>query len=149
MEMKSHPIAGPVMQAMDTVFIDRSDKSKAIEALEPAVQSLQDGTSFAIAPEGRRSLGYRLGPFKKGPFHIAMQAGVPIVPIVIQGSSDSLPKSGFFIRPAPIEVTVLPPVSTKNWKPETIKEHVSSVRKMFLETLGQTDNEDVKLRRVK
>lgn len=149
MEMKSHPVVGPVLQAMDTVFIDRQNHDEAIEALKPAVENLKNGTSFAIAPEGQRSLGYRLGPFKKGAFHIAIQAGVPIVPIVIQNSSDSLPKSGVFIHPAPIDVTVLPPVNTKDWDVETIDEHIASVRKMFLEVLGQSDAGDVRLRRVK
>lgn len=148
-EVKSHPIVGPVLTALDTVFIDRGDRGKAIEALKPAVESLKNGTSFAIAPEGQRSLGYKLGPFKKGAFHIAMQAGVPIVPVVIQNSSDSCPKSGIIIRPAPIEVTVLPPVRTDDWQPETIDDHVATVRQMFLEELDQAERPAARLRRVK
>jgi len=148
-EMKSNPLVGTVLGAVGTVFIDRSNKDKAIEALQPAVDSLKMGTSFAIAPEGRRSLGYNLGPFKKGAFHIAMQARVPVVPIVIANSSDSMPKSGVIIRPAPIDVTVLPPVSTSDWTTETIDQHIDDIRQMFLKKLGQTRNMDVKLRRVK
>ena len=148
-EMKSNPLVGTVLGAVGTVFIDRSDKDKAIEALQPAVDSLKNGTSFAIAPEGRRSLGYKLGPFKKGAFHIAMQAGVPVVPIVIANSSDSMPKSGVIIRPASIDVTVLPPVKTTDWTKDTIDRHIDDIRQMFLKTLGQTRNVDVKLRQVK
>ena len=148
-EMKSNPLVGSVLQAIGTVFLDRGDKDKAIEALKPAVESLQNGVSFAIAPEGSRSLSYKLGPFKKGAFHIAMQAGVPIVPIVIENSSDSLPKNGFFIRPASISVTVLPPVNTTTWKPEAIDSHVESVRRMFLSELGQLAEPGTTLRRVK
>ena len=148
-EIKENPLVGTFLQVVGTVFIDRADRSKAIDALKPAVQSLRNGTSFAIAPEGQRSLGYKLGEFKKGAFHIALQARVPIVPIVIANASDSLPKSGFWIRPASIDVTVLPPVDTRTWKPETIDEHVRSVRNMFLEELEQSPAADVQLRRVK
>ena len=148
-EMKSNPVVGTILDAVGTVFIDRGNHDKAVEALRPAVKSLQNGTSFAIAPEGSRSLGYKLGPFKMGAFHIAMQAGVPIVPIVIQNSSDSMPKSGIFIRPAKINVKVLPPVATDTWTTDTIHEHADRVRGMFLKELGQIRNEDVKLRRVK
>ena len=148
-EMKSNPLVGPVLGAIGTVFIDRSNHDQAINALQPAVDSLNKGTSIAIAPEGQRSRGYKLGEFKKGAFHIAMQAGVPVVPIVIQNSSDSMPKSAVLIRPAKIMVEVLPPVNTDGWKAETVDEHVAKIRQMFLEKLGQSKNSEVKLRRVK
>ncbi|NNE61946.1 MAG: 1-acyl-sn-glycerol-3-phosphate acyltransferase, partial [Woeseia sp.] len=99
--------------------------------------SLRSGLSLAIAPEGTRSNSDRLGPFKKGPFHIAMQAGVPIVPIVIHNASDVLPKGGFFVRPTAVHVDVLPPVMTDDWRPETVDQHVAEVRDLYLETLGQ------------
>lgn len=148
-EMQSNPLVGPVLAAVGTVFIDRGDKGQAVEALKPAVESLQNGTSIALAPEGSRSLTNKLGTFKKGAFHIALQAGVPIVPIVIANSSDALPKNGFFIRPAKIDVTVLPPVSTTGWQAETVDQHVGDVRKMFLDTLGQSTRSQRQLRRVK
>ncbi len=148
-EMKLNPLVGTVLDAVGTVFIDRDDHDKAIEALKPAVDSLRNGTSFAIAPEGQRSRGYKLGRFKMGAFHIAMQAGVAIVPIVIANSSDSMPKSGIFIRPARISVKVLPPVATVDWTTDNIHHRVDEIRRMFLRELGQTRDEDVKLRRVK
>jgi len=131
------------------VFIDRDNHDAAIEALQPAVDSLKKGTSFAIAPEGRRSRGYKLGRFKMGAFHIAMQAGVPVVPIVIANSSDSMPRSGVFIRPAKIDVKVLPPVTTENWTVDNIHQHVDEIRRLYLRELGQSRRENVKLRRLK
>lgn len=148
-EMKSNLLVGTVLNAVGTVFIDRSNAKQAIDALQPAVDSLKNGTSFAIAPEGSRSTGYGLGAFKTGAFHIAMQAGVPVVPIVIQNSSDSQPKGGFVIRPARIRVTVLPPVATDDWAVETVHEHAAAVRDLFLKVLAQDDDRKVKLRRVK
>ena len=91
----------------------------------------------ALAPEGTRSRDGRLGPFKKGAFHLAMQAGVPIVPVVIHNAGDVAPKGEFVLRPATVEVDVLPPVDTSDWRSETIEEHVAEVRRMFQETLGQ------------
>jgi len=137
-------LVGPVFRVADTVFVDRRNQEKAIEALKPVVNTLRDGLSVAIAPEGTRSSGDRLGAFKKGPFHIAMQAGVPMVPIVIHNATDVLPKGGFFIRPSVVHVDVLPPVSA-----ETIVEHVAEVRGQYLRLLDQTSEEKVQLASVK
>jgi len=107
--------------------------------MRPAVEALKDGTSIVIAPEGTRSPTRQLGPFKKGAFHLAMQAGVPIVPIVIHNAGDVAPKGDFVFRPATVDVEVLPPVDTTDWAPETIREHVREVRNLFLRTLGQPE----------
>lgn len=136
-EIALNPLVGPVFRVADTVFVDRRNHEKAIEALRPVVASLKSGLSLAIAPEGTRSTSDRLGPFKKGPFHIAMQAGVPVVPIVIHNAGDVLPKGGFFVRPAPVLVDVLPPVRTDGWRPETVDRHVAQVRDLYLDALGQ------------
>ena len=113
-ELKYSPV-GPLMMAGGVVFIDRGDKEKAIESMKPAVEALQNGTSIAIAPEGTRSKDRTLGPFKKGAFHLAMQAGVPIVPIVIHNASDALPKGSYIIRSATVDVSVLDPIPTDDW----------------------------------
>jgi putative phosphoserine phosphatase/1-acylglycerol-3-phosphate O-acyltransferase len=107
--------------------------------MRPALEKLSEGLSIAIAPEGSRSSGYRLGAFKKGAFHIAMQAGVPIVPIVIANASDALPRSGVLIHPATVQVTVLPPVSTEAWTAENMEEQVRYCRRLFLVELGQME----------
>ncbi len=148
-EIALNPLVGPVFRVADTVFVDRRNHEKAIEALRPVVGSLRSGLSLAIAPEGTRSASDRLGPFKKGPFHIAMQAGVPVVPIVIHNAGDVLPKGGFFVRPAPVQVDVLPPVPTGDWRPETVDRHVADVREMYLEALGQRREGAPALTRVK
>ena len=135
-ELRNTPI-GLILMAADTIFIDRSNPDKAIEAMQPAVDALQNGLSVVIAPEGTRSHTYRLGPFKKGAFHLAMQAGVPIVPIVVKNSSDVLPKGKKLVRPAKVEIVVLKPVSVKNWKLETLDSHIAELRKKYLKELHQ------------
>src|SRR5262249_57054721 len=100
------PLFGPVFALAGVVFIARLDRHKAIEALRPAIATLREGTSFVIAPEGTRSATPRPGPFKKGAFHLAMGARVPIVPILFKNALDALPKHGLVIRPATVEVVV-------------------------------------------
>ena len=92
-----------------------------------------------MSPEGTRSVTPKLAPFKKGAFHLAMQAGVPIVPIVIQNSTDVNPKGSSIYHPATVEVEVLPPVDTSDWRAELIDEHIDSVRNMFLKALEQDE----------
>jgi putative phosphoserine phosphatase/1-acylglycerol-3-phosphate O-acyltransferase len=136
-ELKRNPIFGPLFAAAGVVFIDRANSKKAIEALGPALEALRQGRSIAIAPEGTRSRTPRLGRFKKGAFHLAMQAGVPIVPIVFKNTLDVLPRGALVLRPANVEAVVLPPIDTSTWTRETLDAEIEAVRKKFLEVLGQ------------
>ena len=142
-EIKSMPLIGKTLELAGTIFIDRENSASAIEAMKPLVDAMRNqGKSVAIAPEGTRSITPKLASFKKGPFHLAMQAGVPVVPVVIHNSGDVAPKGDFVFRPATVEVDVLPPVDTSDWRRETIEEHVAEIRGMFLETLGQGEELD-------
>lgn len=134
-ELRSDPIWGPAFRLAGTVFIDRFNHEKAIEALAPAVEALRRGLSLVIAPEGTRSPTPHLGKFKKGAFHLAMAARVPIVPIVFRNALDVLPKHGIVMRPATVEVVVHPPVSTRGWNKRNLDRHVEAVRALFEETL--------------
>jgi putative phosphoserine phosphatase/1-acylglycerol-3-phosphate O-acyltransferase len=138
-EAASAPLSGMLLKAGGVVFIDRADRAKAIAALAPAVEALKNGTSLAIAPEGTRSETPALGAFKKGAFHMAMQAGVPMVPVVIHNAIDAQPKHEKVFRPATVYVEVLPPVDTAKWTAKTLDRHVAEVRGMFLKALGQAD----------
>jgi len=102
-----------------------------------------EGKSVCMSPEGTRSVTPKLAPFKKGAFHLAMQAGVPIVPIVIQNSSDIMPKGEMIYHPATVRVEVLPPIPTDSWSAESIDEHVATVRDMYLKALGQERSGDI------
>jgi putative phosphoserine phosphatase/1-acylglycerol-3-phosphate O-acyltransferase len=139
-EIKQMPLIGKTLELAGTIFIDRENSASAIEAMKPLVDAMRNqGKSVAIAPEGTRSITPKLAPFKKGPFHLAMQAGVPVVPVVIHNAGDVAPKGDFVFRQATVEVDVLPPVDTSHWRRETVEEHVAEVRDMFLRALGQDD----------
>lgn len=137
-EVKSQPFVGQMFQAAGVIFIDRADRTKAIAAMRPAVEALRSGTSIVIAPEGTRSPTRALQPFKKGAFHLAMQAGVPMVPLVLHNTSDFMPKGTVFAHRGVVEVEVLEPVDTSAWRRETLDEHVEDVRGRFLAALGQS-----------
>ena len=126
---------GPIFSALGAIYVDRSNKEKAIEAMQPAVDALKSGVSVAIAPEGTRSGSKTLGPFKKGAFHMAMQAGVPIIPVVIKNAYMAMPKGTKIFKPTHIEVVVLDPVDTSLWKLKTIDTHIEEVRNLYLNEL--------------
>jgi putative phosphoserine phosphatase/1-acylglycerol-3-phosphate O-acyltransferase len=140
-EAANVPGFGQFFRLAGVAFIDRSDPAKAREALAPAVQKLRDGTSLVMAPEGTRSATPRLGPFKKGAFHIAMQAQAPMVPVVLRNVGQLMWRGSQVLRPGTIEVCVLPPVDTSDWQRETIADHVAEVRGMFLDTLANWPTE--------
>ena len=147
-EIRNMPVIGKVLELGGVVMIDRKNASSAIEAMTPLVDAMrEEGRSVALAPEGTRSVSPTLGPFKKGAFHLAMQAGVPMVPVVIHNAGDVAPKGDFVFRPATVEVDVLPPVDTSAWRAERIDEHVREVRNLFLRTLGQPEEPAPKKRR--
>lgn len=139
-EVGKIPIMGKMMRNMGTVFVDRKNSKNAIEAMQPLVDAVEtDQKSIVIAPEGTRSYSKKLGPFKKGAFHLALQTGVPVVPIVIHNAIDVQPNGMYLMRPATVKVDILSPVDTTGWKRATLNDHVREVRNMFLRTLGQAE----------
>jgi putative phosphoserine phosphatase/1-acylglycerol-3-phosphate O-acyltransferase len=149
-EIRKMPFIGKVMELGGVVFIDRQNSASAIEAMAPLVEAIkEDGKSVALAPEGTRTISAKLAPFKKGAFHLAMDAGVPIVPIVIRNAGDVAPKGDFVFRSATVDVEILPPVDTSSWKSATIEQHVEGVRNQFLKALGQDESVAVKNKPVK
>nr|WP_271214397.1 HAD-IB family hydrolase [Rhodococcus wratislaviensis]GLK42037.1 acyltransferase [Rhodococcus wratislaviensis] len=125
----------PVGALLDVAYIDRADSTKARAALRPAVEKLQSGISIAIAPEGTRSPTPRLGKFKKGGFHLAMQAGVPIVPIVIHNAGERMWRNSLVAHPGTVDVDVLAPVPTVGWDLADLDRHVDEVRTLFEDCL--------------
>ena len=135
-ELANSPGFGLMFRLADVAFVDRHDTAQARKALKPAVQKLRDGISLVIAPEGTRSATPALGPFKKGAFHVAMQAGVPIVPIVIRNAGELMWRGATTIHAGTVQVAVLPPVATTGWDIEELDKHVREVRGLYLTTLA-------------
>jgi len=138
-EVQKQPIMGPALTLAGTVFIDRDKVSDPKEALKPAVEALEKGRSVVVAPEGTRSKDEKLGKFKMGAFHLAVQAGVPIVPVVIHNALDALPNRSMVVRPAEVKVTVLEPIPTKGWNRRTLYSQSRKIRNAYLDLLGQAE----------
>jgi putative phosphoserine phosphatase/1-acylglycerol-3-phosphate O-acyltransferase len=141
-EAADNPVSAALGSLIDAVFIDRSDSVSAVEAMRPVEIAVKEkGLSLVISPEGTRTRTGELMPFKKGPFRIAMAAGVPVVPIVLRNADEIAPRDALMMRPGTIDVVVLPPVPTVDWTLEDLPERIAEVRQQFLDTLADWPTE--------
>jgi putative phosphoserine phosphatase/1-acylglycerol-3-phosphate O-acyltransferase len=129
------PVFGQLLKMADFAFVDRADSEQARDALAEAKERLASGVSVVIAPEGTRSFSPQIGRFRKGAFHLAMQAGVPIVPIVIRNAGELMWRNARTARPGRVDVIVRPPIQTAGWKKKDLDKAVVEVRAMYQETL--------------
>jgi len=104
------PILGWAMRLASLVPVDRRNREAAIASLRSAAEVLRSGVSMTIWPEGTRSPDGRLLPFKKGPFYLAMESGVPIVPVTLVGTNEIWPKGEFAIHPGTATVIFHEPI---------------------------------------
>ena len=111
-ELLKAPILGVGMGFVNVIAIDRSNRERAVESLKIATERLRSGISFGVCPEGTRAHPGEMLPFKKGAFHMAVQAGVPVVPIALKNSDMLMGKGTGEAWPGTIEMVVLPPVDT-------------------------------------
>jgi putative phosphoserine phosphatase / 1-acylglycerol-3-phosphate O-acyltransferase len=135
-ELQRSPLAAFLSWAMDAALIDRNDTAGALEGLRPVTERLAGGISVSMSPEGTRSDSGDIGPFKKGAFRMAMQAGVPVVPVVLRNADVLGSRDAATLRPGMVDVAVLPPVPTLGWTLEELPHRIDEVREMFLSTLA-------------
>ena len=135
-ELERDPLAGTLGKLMDAVFIDREDTASAVESLHKVEALVDKGLSIIIAPEGTRYDTVEVGPFKKGPFRIAMAAGVPIVPVVIRNADAIAARDSSTMNPGNVDVTVFPPVSVADWTVDDLAERIDGIRRLYLDTLA-------------
>jgi len=147
-ELETHPIMGPIGRLMKVAFIDRGDAKKAIETMKSVTDLAKEGISIVIAPEGTRSQKGLL-PFKKGAFHMAMEAQIPIVPVVLRNAEDLGARDAIFMRPGTVDVMVLPPISVADWTKTDLNDRVEAVRDLYVATLEDWPNGGLKLLGVK
>ena len=110
--LKYTPFLGWYMWATGMIFVDRSDRESAIESLADAGRHIRAGASILVYPEGTRARDRRIQPFKKGPFVVALEAGVPIVPIAVEGTAGIMPPGAVTLRPGSVRVKVGEPIPT-------------------------------------
>lgn len=125
---------------IDPAFIDRSDSEQARATLDALVDRIRGGTSLLIFPEGTRSVTPVLGPFRKGAFHLAVQSGVPIVPVVLRNTGELMNKRSFVLNPGTVDVAVLEPET--GWTTDNLNERVAALHQRFVDTLAHWPEEE-------
>jgi 1-acyl-sn-glycerol-3-phosphate acyltransferase len=112
-ELYKIPFWGRAMRATGFVEVNRSNRGQAIDALERAGRQIAGGTSVWIAPEGSRARDGKPAPLKKGGFHLAKQAGVPILPVALSGTHRVLPPGARSARyDQPVRVVIGAPIDS-------------------------------------
>jgi 1-acyl-sn-glycerol-3-phosphate acyltransferase len=111
-ELSRVPIFGAAARAVNTVFIERENRKAAFQSYDEASAKIREGLSVVVFPEGTRGTTYAMRRFKKGPFVLAIAAGVPIVPTIVHGTIHVLPKGSLWARAGTVHVHFLAPVPT-------------------------------------
>jgi 1-acyl-sn-glycerol-3-phosphate acyltransferase len=114
-ELRRIPIFGWGAEGAGVVFLERENRKSAFAAYETVAEKIRQGLNIVVFPEGTRGENYSLRSFKKGPFVLAIAAGAPVVPVVVYGTRDVMPKHGFRVRPATVHVHLLEPVPTTGY----------------------------------
>lgn len=118
-EVLKVPVLGYGMGFVGIVAIDRSNRERAVATMKAATDRLRGGLSIAVFTEGTRALPGQLLPFKKGPFYMAIEAGVPVVPVAILNSDNLMGKRTGMAFPGTMEVVVMDPIPTTGLNTET------------------------------
>ncbi|HVX97592.1 MAG TPA: lysophospholipid acyltransferase family protein [Polyangia bacterium] len=131
------PLFGWAMKAGRFIFIDRQNATSARRTIDHAADRIRGGCSVVIFPEGTRSRDGRLGPFKKGGFHLALNSGADVVPVAIRGSREVMPRGSLLIRPGVVDIEVGEPIRTQGTGVEERQALLLQTRARIADMLGQ------------
>jgi 1-acyl-sn-glycerol-3-phosphate acyltransferase len=129
------PIFGHAMRGCEYISIDRSNHKMAFKSLTLAAKIIRAGTSVMIFPEGTRTSDGNLNDFKKGGFVLSVDAGVPIVPIIIYGTWSIMPKTRLRIDAAPVVIEICDPIETSTFTRKTKDDLIVKVRNAMIRQL--------------
>lgn len=139
-ELKWIPVFGLFYLASGNILIDRQKRTDAVAALGQAVEQMKErNVSIWVFPEGTRNkLGHGLLPFKKGAFYMAIQAQVPIVPIVSETLTPIVSWKGKYFRSGEVTIRILPPIPTQGLNPGDVEKLTQQTRDRMLTALGES-----------
>jgi 1-acyl-sn-glycerol-3-phosphate acyltransferase len=127
-ELLRIPFLGQALRSGGHVMIDRGQFMNALQSIQRAAEQVKAGKTVLIFPEGTRGNSDTIGAFKKGGFHLAQAAGVPILPVGLRGSRGVFPRNSLLVRPGRVEVHIGPPISTEELAQRDPNELVPLVR---------------------
>lgn len=131
------PLFGYAMKRAGYICIDRSNQKSAFESLKKAAEIIRSGVSVMIFPEGTRSRDGNIGSFKKGGFVLAVESGVPILPIIIRGTYSIMPRSRLLIKPGKVTLEIMKPVETSGFTKETKDNLMEKIRNIMCEYIDE------------
>lgn len=134
-ELFKVPVFGPAIRAIGMVPLDRQNRKAAFQAYDAAVGKIREGNSIVVFPEGSRGMDYPIRPFKKGPFVLAIAAGVPIVPVLTHGTHEAFAKGTLLVRSGQVDVHLLEPIPTAGLDYSAREELAETVRARMVEAL--------------
>ncbi|MBN1533946.1 MAG: 1-acyl-sn-glycerol-3-phosphate acyltransferase [Spirochaetes bacterium] len=136
-ELGKVPIIGASCRRLGHVFIDRSDHQKAVKSINEAKERIRNGTSIMFFPEGHRSAGREMLPFKKGAFKFALDIGLPLLPITILGTRNILPTNSTALFPGRARLVIHKPIPIEGYHEGNIEELMALTRGVIGRTLDQ------------
>ncbi|MGD8991240.1 MAG: lysophospholipid acyltransferase family protein [Desulfobacterales bacterium] len=131
MELFKIPIFGHAMRKAGYISIDRNNRQSAIKSLALAADKIRNGVSVLIFPEGTRSQDGKIRPFKKGGFVMAIDSGVPIVPVIISGTRAIMTKGRFRVNSGQIHMSIQQPINTITYSRATKEVLMEKVRRVI------------------
>lgn len=117
-ELRKLPVFGRAAESFGIIFIDRDNRKTAFESYQLAAEDVKRGRSVIICPEGTRGKDYHLRPFKKGPFVLAIASQASVIPTLLYGTREIMPKGSFRIRGGTVHIHFLEPVPTQGYSYE-------------------------------
>lgn len=126
---------------LDPAFINRNDPAQSRREMAKLIERIHAGTSVMIWPEGTRMPAAEPGRFKKGALHLAIQAGVPIVPIVVRNTGELMASGAKVTYPGTVDVAVLDPVPTDGWTVDELDQRAAELRELYVRTLSSWPTE--------
>ncbi len=128
------PLWGQGLRAAEFIEVDRSNHARAVKSIEHAAELVRAGVSIYLAPEGTRSRDGRIGPLKKGGFHLAKDTGTPIVPVAIRGTIDILPRGARAMRKGRrVTVTIGAPIDVDGRELADLMDEVAGFLRQHVE----------------
>lgn len=143
-ELFKIPIFGRAMRKAGYISIDRYNRESAMRSLKEAANKIKRGVSVLIFPEGTRSRDGNIRPFKKGGFVLAIDSGVPIVPVVITGTRSIMSKGKFRINAGHVNMVIHKPIDTSAYTRESKEALMESVRRVICDNFEITKNSSQK-----
>ena len=138
-EIFKYPVFGYGIRLIGVIPVDRSNSPAAVESAKLATENLRRGKSYVVYPEGTRSRDGRMLPFKKGAFMMALDAGVPVVPVTVSGATKIMPKAQVKVFPSTVRITVHKPISTSGYSKENVAELMEKTRAQIFSALDENE----------